>query len=78
LAVVKLTTVQVAKLPLSRKINKIGMICYTKSGLTENLYIVQKEELSITCYMCNMYLKRPTIFIREKPTHSSERMLHKG
>jgi hypothetical protein len=41
------------------------MICYEEPGLTEDLYIVQKEELSITCYMRNMYLKRPSIFTRE-------------
>jgi hypothetical protein len=43
LAAVKLTTVQVAKLPLQHKISKIGMICFAKPGLTEDLYILQKE-----------------------------------
>jgi hypothetical protein len=55
LAAVKLTTIQVTKLPLQHKVSKIDMICYAKLGLTEDLYIVQKEEFSITCYMCNMY-----------------------
>jgi hypothetical protein len=33
---------------------------------------------SITCYMCEMLLdERPSIFIRDKPIFSSERMLHK-
>jgi hypothetical protein len=41
----KLTAVQVTKLC------KIGMICFAKSLLTEDLYIVQKEEFLITCYM---------------------------
>jgi hypothetical protein len=55
LAVVKLTTVQVTKLPLQRKIRKNGMICFAKPLLTEDLYILQKEEFSKTCYMCDMY-----------------------
>jgi hypothetical protein len=55
LAVVKLTTVQVTRLPLKHKIRKIGMICFAKPVLTENLYTVQKEEFSITRYMCDNY-----------------------
>jgi hypothetical protein len=55
LAVVKLTTLQVTKLPLQHKISKIGMIRFAKPGLTEDSYIVHKEELSITCYMCDTY-----------------------
>jgi hypothetical protein len=55
LAVVKLTTIQVTKLPLYHKMHKIGMTCFPKPGLTEDLYVVQKEECSITCYMCNTY-----------------------
>jgi hypothetical protein len=55
LAVVKLTTVQVTKLPLKRKIRNIGTICSTKPVLREVLYIVHKEEFSITCYMCDTY-----------------------
>jgi hypothetical protein len=30
------------------------MICFAKPGLTEDLYIVHKEEFSITCHMCDM------------------------
>jgi hypothetical protein len=53
------------------------MICFAKSGLTEDLYIVHKEEFSITCYMCEGTLdERPSIFIRDKLFLSSERMLH--
>jgi hypothetical protein len=48
-AAVKLMTIQVTKLPLKHKINKIGMICFAKRGLTEDWYIVQNEEFSITC-----------------------------
>jgi hypothetical protein len=60
------------------KISKIGMICFAKPVLTEDSYIVQKEEFSITCYMCDMYTgDRPSIFIRNKPIFSSEGMLHK-
>jgi hypothetical protein len=54
------------------------MICTAKPGLTEDLYILQKEEFSITCYMCDMYAwQGPSIFIRGKLIFSSERMLHK-
>jgi hypothetical protein len=38
LPAVKLMTVQVTKLLLQHKINKIGMICFAWPGLTENLY----------------------------------------
>jgi hypothetical protein len=56
LVMVKLTIVQVTKLPLQHKIHKIGMICFAKPLLkTEDLYIMQKEEFSITCHMCNIY-----------------------
>jgi hypothetical protein len=51
LEVVKLTTVQVTKLSLWHKISKIGMICSSKPVLTEDLYIVQKDKFSVTCYM---------------------------
>jgi hypothetical protein len=53
--VVELTTGEVTKLPLQHKIRKIGMICSVKPVLTEDLCVVQKEEFSITCYMCDMY-----------------------
>jgi hypothetical protein len=55
LAVVRLTTVQVTKLPLQHKIRKIDLVCFTKPVLTEYLYVVQKEEFSVTCYMCDRY-----------------------
>jgi hypothetical protein len=46
--------------------------------LTEDLYIVQKQESSITCYMCDTYTwRRRSIFMRDKPILPSERMLHK-
>jgi hypothetical protein len=54
------------------------MICFAKPGVTEDLCVVQKEGFSVTCYMCDTYtLQRPSIFIRDKPIFSSERMLHK-
>jgi hypothetical protein len=54
------------------------MICFPKPGLTEDLYIVLKEEFSITCYMCDMYiLQRRSLFVRDRPILSSERMFHK-
>jgi hypothetical protein len=56
LAVVKLTTVQVTnKLPLWNKIPKLGMICSVKTVLTDDLFVVQMEKISITCYMCETY-----------------------
>jgi hypothetical protein len=57
LEVVKLTTVhQVTRLSLKQKLCKIGMICSVKPVLTEDLCVVQKEDFSITCYMCEMYI----------------------
>jgi hypothetical protein len=54
------------------------MICFAKPGLTKDLYIVHKEEFSVTCYMCDTYTwQRRSLFVRDKPTLSSERMLHK-
>jgi hypothetical protein len=47
LAVVKLTTVQVTKLPLMHKTSKIDMICSVNPVLTEDMCVVQKQELSI-------------------------------
>jgi hypothetical protein len=40
LAAVKLTTVHVAKLPLYHKLLKMGMICFAKPGLTQDLHIL--------------------------------------
>jgi hypothetical protein len=45
----------VTKLSLWHKIRKIDMTCFAKPVLTENLCIVQKEEFSITRYMCDTY-----------------------
>jgi hypothetical protein len=33
------------------EMRKIGMICFAKPVLREDLYIVHKEEFSVTCYM---------------------------
>jgi hypothetical protein len=33
-----------------------SMICFAKPGLTQGLYTVHKEEPSITCYMCDIYI----------------------
>jgi hypothetical protein len=52
-AAVKLTTVQVTKMPLWH----ICMICFAKPGLTEDLCIVQKQKSSIACYMCDSYTR---------------------
>jgi hypothetical protein len=78
LVVVKLTTIQVTKLPLYHKISKIDMICFAKPSLTDDLYILHKEELSMTFYMCSMYIRqRPSLFLRDEPILSSWRILHK-
>jgi hypothetical protein len=53
--VVKLTTVQLTKLPLWHKIRNIGMICFVKPVLREDLYIVQKKQFSITFYISEMH-----------------------
>jgi hypothetical protein len=55
LAMVKLMAIQVTKLLLQHKINMIGLICSAKHVLTEDLYIVQKDDFSITCYVCYKY-----------------------
>jgi hypothetical protein len=34
---------------------KKDMICFAKPVLRDDLYIVQKEEYSMTCYKCNTY-----------------------
>jgi hypothetical protein len=54
------------------------MICFAKPVLTEDLYIVHKEEFSINtaCAKCTLD-ERPNIFIRDRPIFSSERILHK-
>jgi hypothetical protein len=50
LPAVNLTAVQVTKLPLCRKIRKIEVIRFPKSGLTEDFNIEQKEDVLITLY----------------------------
>jgi hypothetical protein len=37
------------------KISEIRLTCFAKPRLTEDMYIVQKEEFSITCCNCDMY-----------------------
>jgi hypothetical protein len=58
---------------------KIGMICFAKPVLTEDLCIIQKEEFSIICYTlcvkCTLD-ERPSIFITDKPILSAEKMIH--
>jgi hypothetical protein len=54
------------------------VICSLKPILGENLFVAQKEEVSVTCYMCETYTdEKPSISIRDKPTFSSEGMLYK-
>jgi hypothetical protein len=53
------------------------MICSVKPVLTEDLRVVQKEEMfnNIICVKCTLD-DIPSIFITDKPIFSSERMLH--
>jgi hypothetical protein len=67
--VVKLTTIQVTKLPLYHKIHKIGMICSGKPVLIQDLYVVQKEDFSITCCMCEMCTWQNAEHIHNRRTH---------
>jgi hypothetical protein len=49
----------------------IGTICLARSVLTEVLYIVRKEEFSVSCYRCAKCTldERPSIFIKVKMLH---------
>jgi hypothetical protein len=53
------------------------MICSVKPVLTQDLCVVQKEEFSVhaICVKCTLD-ERLSIFIKDKPIFSSERMLH--
>jgi hypothetical protein len=62
-------TFQETKLPLQHKIHKIGMICFARPGLTEDLCVVQKEEFSIIFYMCDTCT-------RQKAKHIHKRQIH--
>jgi hypothetical protein len=54
------------------------MICFAKPILTEEFYIVQKEEFPITRYMCDTYTRQnQSTFLRDYYILSSERMLQK-
>jgi hypothetical protein len=55
------------------------VICPAMSLLTEDLYIVQKQEFfsnMAICAKCTLD-ERLSIFIIDKPIFSSERILHK-
>jgi hypothetical protein len=69
--VVKLTTVQVTRLPLQHKICKTDMICSTTC--TDRGFV---RSANAICAKCTLD-ERPSILIRDKPIFSSERMLHK-
>jgi hypothetical protein len=55
------------------------MICFAKAVLTEDMYMVQKEEFSLTCYMSDAYTWRKAKHIHKRETHLPvrERMSHK-
>jgi hypothetical protein len=69
LAVVKPTTIQETKLPFWHEIRRIDMISFAKPVLKENFYIVQKEEFSMICYMCESYNWRKVKRIHKRQTH---------
>jgi hypothetical protein len=72
--VVKLTTVQVTKLPLFHKILKIGMMCFAKTGLTEKLYIVQKEEFfNNMLYALQVHLRKGQAYSQETNPSSRQK-----
>jgi hypothetical protein len=54
------------------------MMCPAKLILTEDSFEVQEEKCSVT-WLCGKYTldERLSIFIRDNPIFSSERMLHK-
>jgi hypothetical protein len=53
------------------------MIYFAKPGLTEDLHILQKVELSVTCYMCDTYTWQKAKHVHKRQLIvSSERMLH--
>jgi hypothetical protein len=55
------------------------MTCFARPVLIEDMYTIAKQELSVTCYMCDTYTleERPSIFVRDKPIFSPENILHK-
>jgi hypothetical protein len=71
-------TVQVTKLSLKHKLNKIGMICLTKSRLTEDIYIVKGKIFNIMLYVQYVHLTEAKQSIRDKPILSSDIMLRRG
>jgi hypothetical protein len=77
LGLVKLTTVNVTKLPLKHKIRKIGIICSAKPVLTMDLRVVKRKNFQLhpMCAKCAID-ERPVMFIGDIPIFSSERMLH--
>jgi hypothetical protein len=54
------------------------VICFAKPVLTEDLYVVEKEEFQelAICAIRTLETRR-SIFIKDKPIFLSERMLHK-
>jgi hypothetical protein len=45
------------------------MVCFAKPRLIEDLDIVEMEEFSITCYMCDTYTWRKAKHIHQKQPH---------
>jgi hypothetical protein len=45
------------------------MICSAKPVLTQGLYVVQKEEFSITCCLCDTYTWQKAKHIHERQSH---------
>jgi hypothetical protein len=70
-------TVQVAKLPLMHKLNKIGMICLAKSRQTEDIYIVKGKIFNIMLYVQYVHLTM-TKHIYKRQTDPLVRDVMKG
>jgi hypothetical protein len=45
------------------------MICFTELVLARDLYVVQKEEISVSCYKCDTYTWRKAKHIHKRQTH---------
>jgi hypothetical protein len=64
----QVTTGQVTKLPLQYKVNKTGMICFEKPGLTGLVYIVKGRIFSIKLYVRYVHLTKAKR-IHKRQTH---------
>jgi hypothetical protein len=45
------------------------MICFAKPVLTDDLYVVQKKYISVTCYKCDVYAWLKAKHIHKRQPH---------